>query len=114
MRIAFHEFQDLVRAVMDTVPAPFDGELSRVPVVVLPNAPEYEPDLYGLYQGIPLTERAGDAPDLPSTIEIYMLPLCDDVTDLDELREEVRITLLHELGHHLGMNEDDLDRLGYA
>ncbi len=107
-------FEALVRDAIDDVPAPFAAALAEVPVIVR-NRPD--PDMgwiYGLYTGIPLDEREGWAPSLPSTIMVFMEPLVRDFPDEETLRSEVRITVLHELGHHLGMTEDDLDRLGYA
>jgi predicted Zn-dependent protease with MMP-like domain len=112
--VTFEDFQELVRQVLDAVPAPFDELLQRVPVIVLADSPEHEPTLLGRYHGVPLPERSHGEPTLPSTIEIYWRPLCHHARTETELRDEVRITVLHELGHHLGMDEDDLDRLGYA
>ena len=112
--ITFEAFQELVRQVMDGVPAPFDELLRKVPVIVLPDSPEHEPTLLGRYHGVPLPDRSHGEPILPSTIEIYWRPLCHDARSDAQLREQVRITVLHELGHHLGMDEDDLDRLGYG
>ena len=56
---------------------------------------------------------APDAGDLPNRISIYRLPLEDEFPDEDELREEIRITVLHELGHYFGLDEDRLAELGY-
>lgn len=99
---------------MDDVPEPFARELGRVPVQVLDRAPAFEGPLYGRYTGVPLDERGGEYPHLPSVIELYIHPLADDCETVEELRDEIRITVLHELGHHLGMDEDDLHRLGYG
>ena len=72
-----------------------------------------EPGLYGLYEGVPLPER--DGPPLePDRITIYRRELEADFTDPDELREEIRITVLHELAHYFGLDEDRLDELGYG
>ena len=72
-----------------------------------------DPDLFGLFEGVPLTE-GGPAPGaLPDRIAIYRRPLEEDFTDADELREEIRITVLHELGHYFGLDEDRLAELGY-
>src|SRR5262249_38091441 len=82
---------------------------------------EYPDELCGLHDGVPLTERSvQDQAALPEHILIYRMGIialaCDDEGNLDddELTEQVRITILHELGHHFGLDEDDLDRLGYA
>ena len=107
-------FEQLVRDAIDAVPEPFVRELARVPVLVQDEPPPGESGLYGLYHGVALDERFGSEPLEPSTITIYMRTLLDHCEDEIELEREVRITLLHELGHHLGLDEDDLDRLGYA
>ena len=70
--------------------------------------------LFGLYVGVPLPERTGGEPDLPDRIVIYRQPILQSCKNLTEARKEIRITLLHEVGHYLGMDEDDLHRLGYG
>lgn len=113
MAISRSHFEALVREAIDDLPEPFARALAEVPVVVEDAAPPGDPDLYGLYLGTPLTEP-GASHAGPSMIAVYMHPLVDDFPDDGELRDEVRITVLHELGHHLGMDEDQLERLGYA
>ena len=106
-------FDDVVRQALDSLPAELAAGLRNVAVVVEDEHPE-DPDLYGLFDGIPLTE-GGPAPgELPNRISIYRRPLEDDFDDLDDLREEIRITVLHELGHYFGLDEDRLSELGYA
>ena len=106
-------FDDVVRQALDSLPAELAAGLRNVAVVVEDKHPE-DPDLYGLFDGIPLTE-GGPAPgELPNRISIYRQPLEDDFEDLDELREEIRITVLHELGHYFGLDEARLSELGYA
>ena len=70
--------------------------------------------LLGLYIGIPLTERYGDGPAMPDCIYIYRRPILAMCNNPDEVAAEVRTTLWHEVGHYLGMDEHDLERLGYA
>ncbi len=106
-------FEALVREIIDAVPDPFARLVDAVPVIVVDDSPSDGPTLFGRYHGVPLPERTHGEPTLPSTIEIYMRPLCEATRTEHELREQVRVTVLHELGHHLGMDEDDLDRLGY-
>ena len=70
--------------------------------------------IYGLYQGVPLPERSSlDPPLLPDKITIFAEPLLQDFPDLDELREEIRLTVLHEIAHYFGMDEEELEDLGY-
>lgn len=70
--------------------------------------------LLGLYVGVPRVERYGADPILPDCIYIYRLPILDICHAYDDVVREVRTTLLHEIGHYLGLNEQDLDRLGYS
>lgn len=72
-----------------------------------------EDDLFGLYQGIPLTDRdSAYSLVIPDRITIFVGPLDRSSTTRQELDEQIRITILHELGHHLGFDEDGLDSLG--
>ena len=107
------EFEEHVRAALDSLPPHIAAALENVAVVVEDENPA-DPDLFGLYNGVPLPERGVEAPLEPDTISIYYLPLSEDFPDPEELREEIRITVLHELGHYFGMDEDRLDELGYA
>jgi predicted Zn-dependent protease with MMP-like domain len=108
-------FEDVVRAALDELPPKLARALENVAVVIEDENPE-DPDLFGLYHGVPLPERdSGYAGQLPDKISIYRLPLEDEFGhDPDELREEIRITVLHELAHYFGIDEDRLDELGYA
>jgi predicted Zn-dependent protease with MMP-like domain len=105
-------FDDVVRAALDTLPPHIAAALRNVAVVVEDENPE-DPDLYGLFEGIPLTEGGPGPGDVPSRIAIYRRPLEADFADVDDLREEIRITVLHELGHYFGLDEDRLSELGY-
>jgi predicted Zn-dependent protease with MMP-like domain len=108
------EFERLVAEAMDAIPEPFASALDEVAVVVEEYAPPGMPPLYGLYTGVPLTEGVIVSGMLPARISIYLHPLTDHHSDRAELVEQVRITVLHELGHHLGFDEEQLDELGYA
>ncbi len=68
--------------------------------------------LYGLYEGIPRTEWAADSIAAPNKITLFRLPLEEDFPDPSDLAEEVRQTVIHELAHHLGIDDDRLDELG--
>ena len=89
--------------------------MSNVEIVVEEENAE-DPDLYGLYFGIPLTERdTGYAGVLPDKIAIYRLPLVEEFGDDPEvLEDEIRITVLHEIAHHFGVDEDRLTELGWS
>ena len=70
--------------------------------------------LLGLYVGVPLTERYGDGPAMPDCIYIYRRPILAMCATPAQVAAEVRTTLWHEVGHYLGLDEHDLERLGYA
>jgi predicted Zn-dependent protease with MMP-like domain len=105
-------FDDVVRSALDALPPELAAGLRNVAVVVEDENPD-DPDLYGLFEGVPLTEGGPDAGDLPSLFAIYRLPLQADFPDERELRVEIRVTVLHELGHYFGLDEDRLAELGY-
>lgn len=96
-------FEEHVRAALDSLPPELARALENVAVVIEEENPE-EPDLYGLF----------DQPEyLPARISIYRRPLVEDFDDPAELEQEIRVTVLHELGHYFGMDEDQIAGLGY-
>ena len=100
-----NRFEEHVRAALDMLPPELARGLENVAVVV-EEQNEEEPDLYGLFD---------EPPYLPARIAIYRRPLVEDYGhDPKRLEEEIRITVLHELAHYFGMDEDRLDELGYA
>jgi predicted Zn-dependent protease with MMP-like domain len=105
-------FDDHVRAALDELPPDLAAALENVAVVVEDENPD-DPDLLGLYHGIPLPERGDVAGALPDKISIYRLPLEESFPDSDELRDEIRITVLHELAHYFGLDEERIANLGY-
>jgi predicted Zn-dependent protease with MMP-like domain len=105
-------FEDHVRAALDELPPHLAVALENVAVAVEDENPN-DPDLLGLYHGIPLTERGDVAGMPPDTISIYRHPLEESFPDPDELQEEIRITVLHELAHYFGLDEDRIGELGY-
>jgi predicted Zn-dependent protease with MMP-like domain len=106
-------FEEHVRAALDSLPPELARGLVNVAVVIEDEHPD-DPDLFGLYEGIPLTERgSGGYAELPDRITIFRLPLEDSFPDPKVLEEEIRITVLHELAHFFGIEEDRLTELGY-
>ena len=105
-------FDDHVRAALDELPPKLAAALTNVAVVVEDENPE-DPDLFGLYHGVPLPERGDMAGSLPDKTSIYRIPLEESFEDPEELRGEIRITVLHELAHYFGLDEDRIAELGY-
>lgn len=113
--VSREQFEALVMTAIDRVPEQFREALDTVAVVVEDDCPPGQRRAYGLYHGVPRTQFGGSWHALPpARISIYMRPLMEDFPYPDDLVEQVRITVLHEIGHHLGMDEDQLDRLGYG
>ena len=105
-------FEDHVRAALDELPPNIVDALRNVAVVIEDENPD-DPDLLGLYHGVPLPERGDMAGSLPDKISIYRIPLEESFPDPEELREEIRITVLHELAHYFGLDEERIAELGY-
>ncbi len=84
------------------------------PTAEVRRAERLRPDetLYGYYEGTPRTAWAADEVPLPSKITVYRLPLEEDFANPADLQDEVRRTVIHELAHHLGIDDDRLDELG--
>jgi len=105
-------FDDHVRAALDELPPDLAAALENVAVVVEDENSD-DADLLGLYHGVPLPERGDVAGMLPDKISIYRIPLEESFPDPDDLREEIRITVLHELAHYFGLDEEQIARFGY-
>jgi predicted Zn-dependent protease with MMP-like domain len=97
-------FEHHVRRALDTLPPDLARGLRNVAVVVADENPD-DPDLFGLFE---------ESEWMPAKITIYRLPLVEEFPDPTELEREIRITVLHELAHYFGIDEDRLDELGYA
>ena len=109
------EFDALVDRALDGIPDEIASLVRNVAVLVEDEPPADDPDLLGLYDGIAITERWGDpVMDLPDRIFIFRNPLLDMCESDEELEKEVRITVVHEVAHHFGIDDDRLHDLGYA
>ena len=107
------EFEQIVDQVLDELPGDIAGELDNLVVVVEERDPSGE-DLLGLYEGISLADRGMDyAGALPDRITIYMEGHIDMELDRAGIVEEIRRTVLHEIGHHLGIDDARLSELGW-
>ena len=107
-------FAELVGEALDLLPERLLAAMDNV-VVLVDDAHPGEPDLLGLYEGVALTERTSDYGGvLPDRITLYRLALAAHCEDDDELREEVAVTVVHEIAHHFGIDERTLHRLGWG
>jgi predicted Zn-dependent protease with MMP-like domain len=109
-------FDELVDQALDEIPDELASLVRNVVVLVEDQPPADEPDLLGLYEGVALTERTtmSEFVEMPDQIFIFRGPLLDLCADEAELVEEVRITVVHEVAHHFGIDDDRLHELGYA
>jgi predicted Zn-dependent protease with MMP-like domain len=114
-------FEQLVDRALAAIPDPYRQALREVAVLVEDEpSPEQLRDndigpgdtMYGLYEGVPRTDYAADWAASPNRITLFRLPLQDDFPDPRDLEDEVRMTVLHELAHHLGIDDERLDELG--
>ncbi|NJL29359.1 MAG: metallopeptidase family protein [Thermoanaerobaculia bacterium] len=117
MRISMEEFESLVAKALDDLPGEFAELLENVAVTI-----EDEPDpedlealgmeedeeLFGLYQGMPLTERDSFYQELPDRVVIYRGPIVRACESRREVIREVRDTVVHELGHHFGLSDEEM------
>ena len=109
------DFEALVDRALDDIPDEITALVHNVALLVEDEPPEGEPDLLGLYDGIALTDRWGDPMmELPDRIFIFRNPLLDFCDTEEQLVDEVRITVVHEIAHHFGIDDERLHDLGYA
>jgi predicted Zn-dependent protease with MMP-like domain len=116
------KFIRLVRRALREMPQPFKRHLKEIDIIVKrrPSADDLRAaglgpgeSMYGFYQGVPMTERtSGYGMTVPDVIYIYQEPLEEDFSDDRELIEEIRTTVLHEVGHFFGIDDERLEELG--
>jgi predicted Zn-dependent protease with MMP-like domain len=109
------DFELLVSQALDEVPPELAQLIDNVAVFVEDDPPASDPDLLGIYEGVPLTERGhyyGGV--LPDRITIYRNPTLRICESVDDVVEEVHITVVHEIAHHFGIDDERLHQLGYG
>jgi predicted Zn-dependent protease with MMP-like domain len=110
------DFEDAVRDGLDLVPADLAAQMDNVVVLVEDDAPPEDPELLGIYEGVPLTERdlMWAAGSLPDRITIFRNPTLAICETREDVVEEVAVTVVHEIAHHFGIDDDRLHELGWA
>lgn len=107
-------FEELVGEALDAIPPELLGLLDNV-VIQVADEDSDEPSLLGVYHGTALTDRGGDYTfALPDTITVYRLPILAICDDEEDVAREVAITVVHEIGHHFGIDERRLHDLGWG
>lgn len=122
IHLSARQFDQAVADALASIPQSFRPYLENVVVEVrdrpdrkLMRAHDVPRDILGLYVGCPLEHKAAEAgPALPDRIYIFRDNLTDMCESVDELIDEIRITVLHEIGHHFGLDEERLEELGYG
>ncbi len=104
------EFEEVVRTTLTQLPEAFQYALENVAIVVEdePDGEETGEELFGLYEGVPLLDRGAGHMGPPDRIRIFRGPILRACTSRREVTSEIRDTLIHELGHHMGLEEDDM------
>ena len=114
LSVSDDEFDALVGRALDDLPAELARHMNNVAVFIEDDAPPEEPDLLGLYEGIPLTERdSWYSGVLPDRIRIFRRPILEFCETPEDVVEEVRITVVHEIAHHFGIDDERLHELGW-
>ena len=109
------EFEQAVGDALDAVPAELMALLDNVVFLIEAEPPPDDPDLLGVYDGTPLTERGdGWAGALPDRITIFRGPLTRMCEDRDDLLDEIAVTVVHEIAHHFGIDDSRLHELGWG
>ncbi|MEM9039962.1 MAG: metallopeptidase family protein [Actinomycetota bacterium] len=106
-----YRFERMVADALDDLPDDLQHVLDNV-VIQVHDRHSSEPDLLGLYEGVPHTERTGH--EGPDVVSIFRMALCDMCEDEDDLAEEVYVTVIHEVAHAAGIDDDELHRLGWG
>jgi predicted Zn-dependent protease with MMP-like domain len=114
MHLTRREFEGLVADALDTIPPDLLAAMDNVVVLVEARNPA-DPELLGLYEGVALTRRTSDYGGvLPDRITIYQDAIVDICADRDEVVREVAVTVVHEIAHHFGIDEETLHELGWG
>jgi predicted Zn-dependent protease with MMP-like domain len=114
MAMSSRRFEELVGEALDTIPPELADAMDNVVVLVDDRHPD-DPGLLGLYEGVALTERTSDYGGvLPDRITLYRAAILDICDDEDDVVREVAVTVVHEVAHHFGVDEDTLHQLGWG
>jgi predicted Zn-dependent protease with MMP-like domain len=105
-------FEALVDDALATIPEELRAQMENVAIVIDDESPPGR--LFGLYQGVPLTKRGTYGGTSPDRITLFLATICRAAATPEDLDRRVRVTLLHEVGHHFGMDEARLREMGWA
>jgi predicted Zn-dependent protease with MMP-like domain len=116
VEMSAEQFEEAVADALDAIPAELAAAMSNVVVLVADEPPDDVPgDLLGLYDGVPLTERGGeDTFSVPDRITVFRGPTLRACGTAEEVVQEVAVTVVHEVAHHFGLDDDRLHELGWS
>ncbi|MCY3785182.1 MAG: metallopeptidase family protein [bacterium] len=112
MEVSHERFEALVAEALDLIPDELAEAIENLWVSVEDCSPD-DPELLGLYYGIALTDREHYSGVMPDRIYIYRKPICALCEDEEEIREQVKVTVIHEVAHHFGIDDERLEELGW-
>ena len=121
MRVDRDSFEELVREAVASLPEQFLSKMGNVSVIVTDRPTQSQraenglgprDTLFGLYEGIPLTERGAYVPPLPDVITLFQEPIEDSCNSLEALERAVRTTVAHEVAHYFGFSDEELKKMG--
>ena len=110
-KLSNKEFESLIAKAMASIPEKFRIFLENVVVMTEDEPPKDMPDVMGLYEGVPLVDRSIDDSLLPDCITLYKGPIERTCNTPAEIEVEIRLTILHEVGHFFGLEESQLEQL---
>jgi predicted Zn-dependent protease with MMP-like domain len=109
------QFEAHVATALDTIPPELAALMDNCVILVEDDPPaDVQPDTLGLYSGTPLTERGQSYTGLPDTVQIFRRPILAVCDTEEDVVEQVRITVVHEIAHHFGIDDQRLRELGYG
>lgn len=116
MQMSREDFEGAVADALDLLPAEVTALIDNVVVLVEDEAPPDDPDLLGLYEGVPITERDGwwAAGALPDRITVFRAPTLRVCDSAEEVVQEVAVTVVHEIAHYFGIDDERLHQLGWG
>ena len=109
IRLSNRRFERLVEKALSGLPEEFQSRMENVVVLIEGEPPEDMPDTLGLYEGVPLTERTSDGISFPDRITLFKGPIERACRTEEEIEGEVRLTVLHEVGHFFGLEDEQLE-----
>jgi len=112
--VSNERFEELAEEALATLPPELASQIENLAIIVADSAPGR--NLFGLYEGIPLTKRSPISYSgvMPDRITLYQSTICRYCSNEDEVRAQIRKTVLHEVAHHFGISDPRLEELGWA